>query len=212
MTKHILDAWPHVPAARGTIPSGDDPGNPNGWKDNLNLIQTILNKKLQEPSSGLVTGALLYYDATLTEWIALGPGTQGQSLQVGVDGKPAWGTGGAREESYNFLISDEVRVPSGDTDYIPPMIVSLKSGTATLKKVRCLIKSGTTVTFKIQRNGADVSGFLSLSAAVPVAPAKYGEYTGSISLADGDVLQPVVTAVSGTPKNLTIALVIEYSA
>lgn len=38
-----IDAWPHWPTTRATIPSGEDPGNPDGWQDNLARIQTVIN-------------------------------------------------------------------------------------------------------------------------------------------------------------------------
>lgn len=38
-----IPAWPHWPAARGTIPSGADPANPQGWQDNLELILAQMN-------------------------------------------------------------------------------------------------------------------------------------------------------------------------
>lgn len=38
-----IDAWPHYPTARGTIPSGADPANPAGWGDNLDKILTAMN-------------------------------------------------------------------------------------------------------------------------------------------------------------------------
>lgn len=48
-----ITSWPHYPTSKGTIPSGADPGTPQGWQDNLDQIQTAVNSKLDK--SGTVT-------------------------------------------------------------------------------------------------------------------------------------------------------------
>jgi hypothetical protein len=110
---------------------------------------------------------------------------------------------------HNFVVPDDVKVRSGDVDYIPPMYVLLAPGqTAKLAKVRYRINSGTSATVKIQRQGVDVPGFTGISVTTsstttdPEAPQP---------VFDTNFLAVVVTAVSGTPKNMTVALVIEHT-
>jgi hypothetical protein len=105
-----------------------------------------------------------------------------------------------------FAIQGEIKVPSGDTDFIPPFFVSLASGeTLKLVKARYLINSGTSVTAKLQKNGSDITGFTGISVTTTAAETD----PTNVDLADNDRLALVVTAVSGTPKNLSFSLVFE---
>lgn len=110
--------------------------------------------------------------------------------------------------SHSFLISDTVNVASGDVDFIPPIFVPVKSGnTVQLVAVRYKINSGTSVTFKLQRNGVDVTGATSMSCTTTATTTDFSDVT----CADGDVVAMVVTAVSGTPKNMSVSLYWEIS-
>jgi hypothetical protein len=107
-----------------------------------------------------------------------------------------------------FAVAGEIRVPSGQVDVIPPMFVSKLAGQVVkLVKVRCQIAAGTSATFKVQRNGSDATGFTGIVATTTAADTDPAD----ITLADNDVLQLAVTAVSGTPQNLTVTLVFEHS-
>lgn len=75
-----------------------------------------------------------------------------------------------------------------------------------LAKVRYGIGAGTSVTFKLQRNGVDIANFTGLSATTTPATTDPVDVT----LDDGDTIQVVVTAVSGTPTNFTVMLALEY--
>jgi hypothetical protein len=112
----------------------------------------------------------------------------------------------ARTEQSHVIIADEVKVPSGDTDYIPPFFVFVPSGSLTLKSIRYRINSGTSATFKLQKNGSDITNYTSLSCTTTAATTTQDE-----SLADNDVIAVVVTAVSGTPKNMSVSFRFERS-
>ena len=107
---------------------------------------------------------------------------------------------------HTWVTPNAVTVPSGTTDAIPPMLMTIPTGkTATLKGMRYGILGGTSATFKLQKNGVDITGYTSKSATT--TPALY---SSDITLANGDKLQPIVTAVSGSPVGLSISIYIEY--
>lgn len=109
-------------------------------------------------------------------------------------------------EVHTWAVGGEIKVPASDTDYIPPMFASKLAGeTLTLKKLRVRINGGTSVTFKVQQNGSDVTGYTGLSATTTAGDVG----SGDVAIADDDVLAIVVTAVTGTPKNLTVTAVFE---
>lgn len=92
------------------------------------------------------------------------------------------------------------------TDFIPPMFFQKLAGqTSTLKKVVYRVQTGTSATVKLQRNGSDITGYTAISATTSKAATLQDQV-----LADGDELALVVTAISGTPANLTFTLVIEH--
>jgi|GEM_PF-4643912 len=106
---------------------------------------------------------------------------------------------------HTWAIPGDIKIASGDTDYIVPFFVHLAPGqTAKIAKARYRINSGTSATVKIQRNGVDaVTGIV-------VTPTTTMNDFADIVLSDGDMIQLVVTAVSASPKNMTFTLVIEY--
>ena len=109
---------------------------------------------------------------------------------------------------HTWAISGEVKVASGDTDFILPFFISMASGqTAQVVKARYKINSGTNCNVKIQKNDVDLTGFTNITVtqtAATTAPAAQ-------SLAEDDKLALVVNSVSGTPKNLSFTLFIEYT-
>lgn len=110
---------------------------------------------------------------------------------------------------HTYSVPGEIKVPVGDADHLPPFYVPVAAGKPVdLIAVRHKIRAGTSVTFKITKNGVDVTGFTGLVAdttGVHSDPA-------DVALADGDLLQVVVTAVSGTPRDFTATLVLEHGA
>jgi hypothetical protein len=108
---------------------------------------------------------------------------------------------------HTYAIPGEIKVPVADADFIMPFFVSLLTGqSARLVKARYRINSGTSVTAKLQKNGVNIAGFTGMS----ITPTATETDPVDVTLADNDMLQLVVTAVLGTPKNLTFTIFIEY--
>jgi hypothetical protein len=59
----------------------------------------------------------------------------------------------------------------------------------------------------VQKNDVDVTGFSGLSVTTTVATTN----PANVSLADNDKLALIVTAVAGTPKNLSFTLFLEHT-
>jgi hypothetical protein len=113
------------------------------------------------------------------------------------------------EIPHTFTITNEVKTPSGDLYVILPFAVSKPDG-QTIKIKKCIHKifSGTSATVKLQKNGSDITGLTGISVTqtkTTTTPAS------DILLANGDEIALVVTAVTGTPKNLYFTLSLEYS-
>lgn len=113
---------------------------------------------------------------------------------------------------HTWAIAGEIKVASGDTDYIPPFFVSVPAG-QTVRAVACrsIIKSGTSVTFTIQRrdSGGFVTTLTGLGGGSASPTAATLDFTDA-NLADNDQIELTVDAVSGVPKNLSVTLWLEY--
>ena len=109
---------------------------------------------------------------------------------------------------HSWTVTGSIAVPSGDSDYIPPFYIPVPAGqTVNLVAARYRINSGTSATVKLQRNGVDVGGFTGLSVTTVDTST-----TGSVALADNDVLALVVTGISGSPKNMTFTVYLDSSS
>jgi hypothetical protein len=109
---------------------------------------------------------------------------------------------------HTWAVGGEIKVPSGDTDFITPFFVPIPAGqTAKLVEARYKINSGTSVTADIEQNGSGATGFTSISVTTTAASTDPSDVT----LADNDVLALVVSAVVGTPKNMSFTVYIEYT-
>jgi hypothetical protein len=105
-----------------------------------------------------------------------------------------------------WTIGGYINVPQGDIDYINPIFVSVASGqTFKLAACRYRINSGTSATVKLQRNGSDITGFTGISVTTTAATTDPADVT----LGDGDMIQLVVTAIAGSPQNMSFSLVFE---
>ena len=119
--------------------------------------------------------------------------------------------------SHTWAIGGEVKVASGDTDFIIPMTVRdryTSSGYNTTVKVVSVIasiNSGTNVTWKLTKNGSDLSGY-GTSGSPLTATATPATTESTQALADKDELAPVVVAISGTPKNMSITVFLEITS
>lgn len=109
---------------------------------------------------------------------------------------------------HTFTLSGTVLVPVGQTDYVCPFFLKVPS-TQTVKLIsaRHRINSGTSATVKLQNNGSDITGFTGISVTTTAADTDPADVT----LANNDLLSLVVTAVSGTPQNLSFTLFLEYT-
>lgn len=151
-------------------------------------------------------GDLLYRGASAPT--RLGIGTAGQVLTA-LGGVPTWAAPATRTTriGHTYAIPSEIKVASGDTDYVLPFFVSVPNGQGlTLSKARYRINSGTSATVKLTRNGVDISGFTGLLATTSPTST-----TGNVTLADDDMLALVVTGVSGTPRNLSLTIFFDYA-
>ena len=129
------------------------------------------------------------------------------SGETGPQGAP--GSGGSTiRVGKTYAIAGEIKVPVGQTDFIVPFFVSLAGGqTADLVKARHQIQAGTSVTCKLQKNGVDVTGFTAISVTTTPADTDPTD----VALAENDELALVVTAVAGTPQNMTFTIFIEHT-
>lgn len=114
---------------------------------------------------------------------------------------------------HTFQVAGPVAVASGDTYYIPPFYVPKPTGqSVSLAKAIFRINSGASATVKLQRAAlggaaADITGFTGIS--VQTTDSWIGG--PSTALADGDKIALVVTAISGSPMNLTFTIYLDYT-
>jgi hypothetical protein len=120
----------------------------------------------------------------------------------------AWIDVSAHRTPHTFAVGGPIQVPAGDTDYIPGFFVAAPTGmqTVNVAMARHRINSGTSVTVKLQKNGIDVTGFTGISVTTTSTTTDPTD----VAVADGDYLQLIVTAVSGSPKNLSFSLFLDY--
>ncbi len=118
---------------------------------------------------------------------------------------------GAIHVTHAWVIGGEIKVPAGTTDSIGAWVASVLSGTtARIIRAHYFIVGGTSATFKLQLGGVDIPGLTGLAATT--TPDDATPTTGTDGdLADLDQVKVIVTAVSGTPVVLTIAMTVEYT-
>jgi len=119
--------------------------------------------------------------------------------------------------SHTWALGGQVQVASGDTDFIIPMTVRdryTSSGYNTTVKIVSVIasiNSGTNVTWKLTKNGSDLTGY-GTSGSPLTATATPATTESTQTLADKDELAPVIVAVSSSPKNMSITAFLEITA
>lgn len=115
---------------------------------------------------------------------------------------------GVFQTVHTFAIGGFVAIPVGQVDYIPPFFFCKRSNQASqLVAVRAVISTGTSVTAKLQKNGTDITGFTGMS----ITPTAASITPTAVNLANNDMIQLIVTGISGAPQNLTVTLVIEHT-
>jgi hypothetical protein len=93
---------------------------------------------------------------------------------------------------------------------LPPFFVPEPSQqSVTLRAVRHRIASGTSVTLKLQRNGTDITDFSNVTVTTTSTTTTSA---AGVPLADGDMIQPVITAVSNSPQHLSLSIYLDYDA
>lgn len=96
------------------------------------------------------------------------------------------------------------------SDVLPGFFVAEPSGqSVVLRAVRHRIASGTSVTVTLQHNGQSLADFANM--VVTTTPTTVTSASG-VPLADNDFLQPVIVAVSGSPRHLSLSIFIDYEA
>lgn len=120
---------------------------------------------------------------------------------------------------HTWAVYGAIAVPVGDTDFIPPMTIPVATNprveVVKLIGVNYSLNNGaagTTVTFKMQTQGSDIVGMTGLTTPNSNAVSSTTFGIGAEKwLTPGATLAPVVTAIAGAPKNLSITAVLEYS-
>lgn len=108
---------------------------------------------------------------------------------------------------HTFTIPGDIVVAVGDADFVCPFFVPVQVGRTTkLVAARHRINAGTSATVKLTNNGVDITGFTALS--VTTAPTTTDP--ADVTLAANDLIALVVTAISGSPKNLSFSLYFEH--
>lgn len=109
---------------------------------------------------------------------------------------------------HTFAVPGVVLVPSGSTSYLPGMFLPIPAGalTATLVAVRAQIQAGTSATLNLMRNNVAIGGGGTglLVTTTPTTTAINQALTAD------DYLNLAVTAVSGTPQNLSLTMYVDY--
>ena len=146
-----------------------------------------------------------------------GPDAWGASPVAGSSGK--WADGAhdhgliaapAFYTGHTYVVSGNIGVPSGATNYVGPFYEPVFPGnTKTLVGVKYSIRFGTSVSFAVKQNGSSVSGLGSLSATTTPTTTSA---TIPPAVAHGDAFDVVVSAVSGSPDNLTVSFFFEEVA
>lgn len=106
-----------------------------------------------------------------------------------------------------WLVPGALVVESGATGYINGWFVPVPPGQLiTVIGVWGVIRAGTSVTVKFQRNGTDITGLTGIVITSSLPTSIVAQPSTFIDLMDGDYIKPIVTAVSGSPDNLTLGL------
>lgn len=103
---------------------------------------------------------------------------------------------------HTWVVPGDVAVPSGDTNVIPPMFANGDHYDISIVSVLCRMSSGTSVSFNVVVGASSVGSFTATTNTL------YSDLTYDI--VSKSAIAPVVTAVSGSPKNLTITISLKY--
>jgi hypothetical protein len=109
---------------------------------------------------------------------------------------------------HTWAIAGEVKVASGQTDYIVPFFFGLAGvgHTGSLVRARHRLNGGTSATVELRRNDVAITGFTGINvtqATGETAPV-------AVTLANTDLVALVVTAVNGGPQNMTFTIFVDH--
>lgn len=108
--------------------------------------------------------------------------------------------------THTFTIPDEVKVAVGAENYIPIFFIAKATGqTVKVVETKQVIQSGTKAKVKLQKNGVDLTGF----TAIEVTTTAGATNPADQEVADGDRIGLIVESIEGTPKNLSLSVVVE---
>lgn len=146
-------------------------------------------------------GSGLQGNITINTGAGLAISQSGQTITLTNDGNKVYRIG------HTYAIPGEIKVASGDTDFIVPFFVSLASGqVSNIVKARYRINAGTSATCRLNLNDTPTTQYTGISVTQTTA-----ETVAQLGLHDNDKIALEVTGVSGTPKNLTFTIFVEYT-
>lgn len=100
-----------------------------------------------------------------------------------------------------WIITGPINVAAGDVDYIAPAFLSIPAGfAAVITAVRGRINSGTNANVRVTQNGTTLTGL----SSVTVTTAGVSVTGLNLTVADGDLIAPVVNSTSGSPQNMSL--------
>lgn len=109
--------------------------------------------------------------------------------------------------SHTFAVAGAVA-----TATLPGMPVAVAAGQAVrLAGVRARVRSGTSASFRVQVNGADVTGFGTGAAPLVADTTLRATTPTAATLREGDEITVVVSAVSGSPSDLSVGVILEHT-
>tara|TARA_R100000808_G_C2131787_1_gene140858 strand:- start:416 stop:1528 length:1113 start_codon:yes stop_codon:yes gene_type:complete len=161
------------------------------------------------------------YDLTFTvdlegtELKSTGESGGSKFLREDGDGSCSWQTISTTSRSiisHTWAIAETVEAST----LLPMTVRNTYSGagyTTTVKLVSVIysISGGTNATWRLLRNGSDISGY-GTSGSPLTATTTPATTEGTITLSDKDELAPIISGVSGSPENLSITVFLEITA
>lgn len=193
-TGNVGDVYMRTDGSTGTAFYVKETGTGNtGWR----ALSDDITK-----ATGTTKGDLLAATGSAV-WTRVGVGTDGYVLNSRASATPgvAW-RALTSWHSHTFAIPGTIDTGT----YKVPFFVPVHAGTSVaLSACRHRINSGTSATCKLTKNGSDITGFTGMS----VTSSSGHTNPDDVALADGDLIALVVTAVSSSPADLTVSLILE---
>lgn len=110
---------------------------------------------------------------------------------------------------HTWHVPGEVKVASGDTDYILPFSINFLPATVRVVHVEYGLNSGSSATVMLRRRNTG-NGITDIFNSA-IGPGISGAAITPFTLNNSDRLEIVVTAVSGTPRNLWYTVTLDFT-